>query len=158
MTWFLAIWSILTVVSASLIVHRQSRFVKAAKLHAVKAWGKVGDLEDTLAGQQAAFDKKLKAVTRDLNDKLHAKDKRVQKIVDELSHVQWKRGPGSVSGAEGYYVTVSVCPRLFGGRDHDREDLIHIASYIGDQVAHDLATHKYVQKANDYEYGPRYGR
>ena len=54
-------------------------------------------------------------------------------------------------------VTITVCPRLFGGRQlHGRDDLIYIAKHIGDQVSHELASYKYIEKANEYER--RYGR
>jgi len=98
-------------------------------------------------------DHKANAVRRECEDKLAEKDARVEKIVGELSHVRWRR---DLSGSEHYEVTIRVCPRLFGGH-RDRKDLMYLAQHIGDQVAYELASYKYIQKAEEYERNP-FGR
>lgn len=90
---------------------------------------------------------KLNSQQNQYEAKLHARDARVEKIIGELSEVRWTR---DVRNREQYCVTIMVDPRMFGAYSSrmEREDLQYIARHIGDQVAYELASYKYIQKAN----------
>jgi len=121
-------------------------------------------LDDTARNLDVANIEKDKAVKqfqherKQLQDAVHEKDARVQKIVDENSHIQWRREQRQ---REAYNVTISINPEMFGGRGFQRDDLIYIARYLGDQVAHEFASYKFVEKARETEqeeYQARYRR
>lgn len=97
---------------------------------------------------------RLRLQVKNLQDKLEEKDARVEKIVVENSHVQWKR---ELRDREAYTVAITVNPRMFGGYGSrmERDDLLYIARHIGDQVAYELASYKYIQKANEDEWRHR---
>ena len=93
---------------------------------------------------------KLTSIRREYEAKLHEKNIRVEKIIGELSEVRWTR---DMHNREQYCVTIMVNPQMFGGYNSrmGRDDLMYIARHIGDQVAYELASNKYIQKANEDE-------
>jgi DNA gyrase/topoisomerase IV subunit A len=150
----------------SLILHKQSKYIAALRknieqiysnLEAVR--GERDKLKTEHDKLKTEHDKKLASQRKQYEDKLAEKDKRVESIVNELSHIRWNR---KEQGR--YYVTVEFDPRMlgFGGPGgFIREDLFYIAKYLGDQVSHEIASSKFVQKANEEEreqYERRYRR
>lgn len=142
------IWILLVLlVWTAWIARRQSNALQAANRLRMKQVGEaLGNLK--LAQQQLA------SLHHQHRNEMDKRDERVTRIVQELSDIRWQRREGGR-----YFVTVEFDPRMLGFPGPGgflREDLFYLAKYMGDQVTHEIASYKFVEKARETDREYRY--
>ncbi len=75
---------------------------------------------------------------------LEQEHKRVDELIAKLNRLQWRREPGDV-----YAMMLRVDARMMTGYN-TRDDLAFLARMIARQVEAEIATARFIQKAQDY--------